>query len=116
LCQDAALDAGDGAKVAYIAGAIHRNLELVGKYLGEFAQHQIQTSVSIVVSAEYLEFRAALMRALAPYPEARRAVAVALHATEAKSAPTPVMADPSRQLPVSVGGTVVEHEASNATV
>jgi hypothetical protein len=86
LCQDAALEAGDAAKVAYIAGTIHRNLELVGKYLGEFAQHQITTTVSVLVSPEYLEFRSALMRALAPYPEARRAVAVALHSIEAQSA------------------------------
>ncbi len=110
LCQDSALDAGDGGKVAYIAGVIHRNLELVGKYLGEFAQHQIRTTVSVLISPEYLEFRAALMRALAPFPEARRAVAVALHSIEAQSA-DPEKRNSVSQLPAP---TTIEHEASHA--
>jgi hypothetical protein len=104
LCQDSALEVGDVAKVGYIAGVIHRNLELVGKYLGEFAQHQIRTTVSVLIQPEYLEFRASLMRALAPYPEARRAVAVALHSIEANSA------DPERALPAPI----IEHEAAHA--
>jgi hypothetical protein len=108
LCQDSALDAGDTAKVAYIANVIHRNLEIVGRYLGEFAQHQIHTNINILVSAEYLEFRAALMQALAPFPEARRAVAVALHAIEAKAA-DPATAKVQTALPAPI----IEHEASH---
>lgn len=113
LCQDSALDAGDAAKVAYIANVIHRNLELVGKYLGEFAQHQIHTTVGVLISPEYLEFRAALMRALAPYPDARRAVAVALHGIEAKSA-DPATVNPKYELQAPIEGMVLEHEAAHA--
>ena len=64
--------------VATLPHGIHRNLELVGKYLGEFAQHSVSTTISILVTPEYLDLRAALLRALAPYAEARRAVAATL--------------------------------------
>ena len=119
LMQDSAMDAGDHNTAALLAGRILQSIELAGKYLGEFAQHQIRTTVSVLISPEYLEFRAALMRALAPFPEARRAVAVALHAIEAKSA----AADPAPntrhvlQLPALIEGTAQhEPEASHAAV
>jgi hypothetical protein len=86
LMQDSAMDAGDHHTAALISGRILQSIELAGKYLGEFASHQVKTTVTMLISPEYLEFRAALMRALAPFPEARRAVAVALHTVEAKSA------------------------------
>jgi hypothetical protein len=89
MCQDAALLREDGREATFIAGEIHRNLKLVGQYLGEFAQHQIKTTVSVLIQPEYLEMRASLMRALSPFPEARRAVAAALQAAEAKAAATP---------------------------
>jgi hypothetical protein len=84
--QDMALEAEQLSLVAQLGSGIHRNLELVGKYLGEFAQHHITTSVSILVSEEYLHLRAALLRALGQYPEARRAVAAELHRIEAAAA------------------------------
>ncbi len=89
MCQDAALLREDGREATFIASEIHRNLKLVGQYLGEFAQHQIKTTVSVLIQPEYLEMRAALMRALMPYPAARRAVADALHGIEARAANTP---------------------------
>jgi hypothetical protein len=107
LVQDAALEKGDRREVAYIADVIHRNIKLTGTYLGEFAQHQIKTSVSILIQPEYLDFRAGLMRALAPYPQARRAVAQALHEMEAKTAATP---SPKAELPLPV----IEGEVINA--
>ena len=79
----------NGGLATQIAGAIHRNLELVGKYLGEFAQHQIRTTVSVLVQPEYLQMRAALVRALQPYPDARAAVAAMLHQIESKAAERP---------------------------
>jgi hypothetical protein len=63
LNQDAAMEAGDRREVAYIADVIHRNIKLTGVYLGEFAQHQVQTSINILISSEYLELRTDLMRA-----------------------------------------------------
>jgi hypothetical protein len=86
LLQDNAMDTENPGLATQISGAIHRNLELVGKYLGEFAQHQIRTTVSVLVAPEYLQMRAALVRALAPYPDAKAAVAAVLHQIERKVA------------------------------
>jgi hypothetical protein len=106
LSQDHALEVGDGREVTYISGEIHRNIKLVGQYLGEFAQHQIKTSVSVLIQPEYLEMRAALMRALAPFPDARKAVAEALHSREAAAAEKPS--------PPMIEATAVEAEAAHA--
>lgn len=51
------------------------NLELLAKLLGELDD---APKVSILVSAEWVAIRAAMMEALVPYPEARSAVADAL--------------------------------------
>jgi hypothetical protein len=89
ISQDAALESEQFGLVATLASGIHRNIELVGKYLSEFASHSTQTTISILVTPEYLELRSALLRALAPYGEARRAVAATLHAVEHQAAQRP---------------------------
>jgi hypothetical protein len=89
LAQDAALEMESFGLVAQLSSAIHRNIELVGKYLGEFASHSVQTSISILIQPEYLDLRAALLRALQPFPEARQAVAATLHEVEERAAPRP---------------------------
>ena len=89
ISQDACLEAEQFGLVAQLAGGIHRNIELVGKYLGEFASHSTQTTISILVTPEYLDLRAALLRALQPYGEARAAVAAALHQVEERAAQRP---------------------------
>jgi hypothetical protein len=86
LWQDAMSEAGQFQICTHISAQIHRNLELVGKYLGEFAQHHVVSNVSVLVSPQYLELRSALLRALQPYPEARRAVADTLHRIESEAA------------------------------
>ncbi len=101
LLQDAAMETENPGLAAQISGAIHRNLELVGKYLGEFAQHQIRATVSVLVQPEYLQMRAALVRALQPYPEARAAVAAVLHQIESKGAewpPAPAMIEAKAEM------------------
>ena len=89
LSQDACIEAEQFGLVATLASGIHRNLELVGKYMGEFATHSVQTTVSILIQPEYLELRSALLRALGPYAEARRAVAATLHQVEERAAQRP---------------------------
>jgi transposase-like protein len=84
--QDKAIEDGNGQLVATLSNAIHRNLELVGRYLGEMQAHSTQTTISVLVSPEYLQLRNALIRALAPFPEARRAVAATLHEMESGAA------------------------------
>jgi hypothetical protein len=94
LVQDQALEKDDVREVTLVADAIARNISLTGRYLGEFAAHSVQTSINVLISAEYLDLRTDLLRALAPFPEARRAVGAALHAREAKMAAAPEAATP----------------------
>jgi hypothetical protein len=95
IAQDRALDLEQLSVASQIGGQIHRNLELVGSYLGEFARHSVQTSVSILIQPEYLELRSALLRALQPYPEARKAIAAALHQVEGRAAALPQLPSPT---------------------
>lgn len=86
LAQDAAMECEQFGLVSQLSGQIHRNIELIGKYLGEFAAHSVHTTISLMITPEYLELRAALLRALAPHVEARRAVAAVLHGLESQAA------------------------------
>jgi hypothetical protein len=49
LAQDTAMEIEDLKSVSFLSGQIHKNLELVGRYLGEFAKHTVQTNISILV-------------------------------------------------------------------
>jgi hypothetical protein len=86
LWQDAMQEAGQFQICTHISAQIHRNLEIVGKLLGELSVHHVVSNVSVLVSPQYLELRSALLRALQPYPEARRAVADTLHRIESEAA------------------------------
>lgn len=90
LCQDKAIELEDLQAIARLSGQIHTNLELVGKYLGEFARHSVQTNISLLVTPEYLKLRTALLQALADFPEAKHAVAAVLHDIEGAAAQEPV--------------------------
>jgi hypothetical protein len=89
LAQDAAAEVEQYGLVAQLASGIHRNLELTGKLVGEFAQHSVHTTISILVQPEYLQMRSELLRALAPFPEAKKAVAAVLHGVETSAAQQP---------------------------
>jgi hypothetical protein len=104
--QDAAIEAGDGRQVAFISDVIMRSVRLTGTYLGEFSKHVVQTNINLMVSDSYLEMRAALMRALSRFPDARRAVAEALQQIEAKAA------EPAKAMPPMIEGTAQEVSAS----
>jgi len=58
--------------------ALHRNIELTARAVGEFAQHERavhQTNVlSVMMLPDYVRLRAGLIEALRPYPSARKAV------------------------------------------
>jgi hypothetical protein len=91
LVQDRALMADDRREVAHISDVINRNIRATGQYLGEFQKVSTQISLNILVSDEYLALRSQLMAALAPYPQARKAVALALQAAERAAASVPPM-------------------------
>ena len=61
---------------------LHRNIELTGRTLGTFAEHeravtQVQ-NMAILMSPEYVALRGDLIRALTAHPKARAAVAEVL--------------------------------------
>jgi hypothetical protein len=96
ITQDQAMEDSDGALVATLSRAIHDNLRLVGTYLGELQSHSTQHVINVLLTPEYLQLRNALIRALGPFPEARRAVAATLHEMESGAAahtPRPPMID-----------------------
>lgn len=82
---DAAEEAGDSNMVARVANQIHRNLELVGKLLGDLGAGST-TINNVLILPAYVEMRIELVRALAPFPDARHAVAQVLHTIEHKAA------------------------------
>ena len=88
--QDRAIEDENGQLVATLANAIHRNTELVARYLGEMQAHSTQTTISRFDCRQNIfSYGNALLRALAPFPEARRAVAATLHEVESGAARNP---------------------------
>ena len=78
---DKAEEAGD---LRTALGAIREargNLELLAKLLGELDERPV---TNILVSAEWISVRTAMMEALGPYPQARVAVAESLSELEAE--------------------------------
>jgi hypothetical protein len=97
LVQDQALQLGEVDPVVKVANAVHKNIELVAKYLGIFATvHQTTSTTNVMLSADYLDLRRELIDALMPYPEARRAVSARLYAAESALANKLLQAPPRR--------------------
>ena len=70
-----ARDARDGDLALKAVDRIHRQIELQAKLLGELDDRPV---VNVLVSAEWVALRSRLMVALAPYPDARLALAAVL--------------------------------------
>ena len=81
---DVAEEAGDGNMLARVASQLHRNMEIVGKLLGDLSTGT--TINNVLIQPQYIELRIGLVAALAPFPEARQAVAAVLHTIEGKAA------------------------------
>lgn len=77
---DRAETAGDLPTALRAIGEARRNLELLARLSGELDE---RAQVNILVAPEWLAMRALLFNALAPYPEAKVAVAGALATLEA---------------------------------
>jgi hypothetical protein len=82
---DIAEEFGDAGMVTRVAGALHANLELTGKLLGDLGVGGT-TNINVLIQPQYIELRVALVQALASFPEAKLAVAQALHQIESKAA------------------------------
>lgn len=81
-----AMELGDIGKGISAEHAIRENLQLVAKLLGQLVQRHEVRSTSILISPDYIQLRQAILAALAPHPEAARAVSRALHALEVSAA------------------------------
>jgi hypothetical protein len=99
-------EAGDGRGAAMVAGQLTRTCESIARVTGELSDLARSTTFNITnnlaVLAEspaFMQVQAALLRALAPYPEARAAVVNALREldeTAPAATPTAAKALPSR--------------------
>jgi hypothetical protein len=94
LAQDACLASEQWGAMAQISAQVHANLRIVGTYLGELVSqhHTTHSTVSLVLSPQYLSLRHAILQALAPYPDVRRKVAAAIQRIEAEAAQQPPQA------------------------
>jgi hypothetical protein len=86
--QDRAAAKRDNEWIVRAANALHRNVELVARTIGEFAQYEraISTTnvMNVMLQPDYLKLRSGLLEALRPYPGARAAVARVLQEIEGK--------------------------------
>lgn len=73
---------GDFRAATLAYGKILESLTLIGRLLDRFTSSSRIVTNQLVVSPDYLRLRAALIQALAPYPEARQAVAKVLREAE----------------------------------
>jgi hypothetical protein len=76
--------------------ALHRNIELTARAVGEFAQHERAVhntaNLTVMMLPDYVRLRAGLIAALRPYPAARQAVGEVLaEAQNIRSDSTPIL-------------------------
>jgi hypothetical protein len=92
--MSAMVEANDGRGVAYIAGRLTSVLETIAKVSGELGDLARSTTYNITNNVavlsehpKFMQVQASLLRALAPFPDARAAVVVALRDLDAGRAP-----------------------------
>lgn len=73
--------ARDGDLALKAIDRLQRQIELQAKLLGDLDERSV-TQVALIQSPDWQRLRSAILAALAPYPEARLAVAAALAASE----------------------------------
>ena len=83
---DVAEEYRDGSMLTRVSAQLHQNLELTAKLVGDLAAGGTTTINNVLVMPAYVEMRVELVKALAPFPDARLAVAQVLHQIEHKAA------------------------------
>lgn len=99
-------EAGDGRGAAYVSGRLTATLEVIAKITGELgdlarSHLTINGNVAIVNSPEFAKVQALMLKALAPYPEARGAVVLALRDMDSDDVPLALSAP--------TNGMVIDH-------
>jgi hypothetical protein len=98
--QDRNLEAGADTVAAILANQVAKHLEMIGRAVNELGGASV-TNIqnNVVLSPAFWQVRSAILKALAPYPEARSAVLQALRAhvigddaDAAGGAPVPALA------------------------
>lgn len=84
---DTALLNHDPVAVSRFHDVLLKNTQTIAKIVGELATHSKHITNNFLIAPEYLELRHAVIDALAPFPEARRAVALKLQALERQPPP-----------------------------
>jgi hypothetical protein len=106
-------EAGDGRGAAYIAGQLTRTLEAIARVTGEIGELARSTinitgNVSILTdSPAFAKVQATMLRALAPFPDARGAVVLALRTLDEANAQAPAAAKVVEHLPPMEGSSHV---------
>ena len=98
-------EAGDGRGVAYVAGRLTSTLETIARVTGELGSmaQSVNITNNLTVLAEhpaFMRMQATMLRALAPFPDARASVVAALRDLEDENAP------------VTLPAKVIEHVAA----
>ncbi|WP_439399348.1 hypothetical protein ACRQ5Q_18405 [Bradyrhizobium sp. PMVTL-01] len=101
-------EAGDGRGVAYVAGRLTSVLETIARVTGELGSmaSSINVTNNLTVLAEhpaFLRMQATMLRALAPFPDARASVVAALRDLDDDGLPAALPSPPT--------GKVIEHAA-----
>lgn len=89
----ACAEAGDAIGASRVANALVGTLERMGKITGELSTLSSMTNINVALvnSPEFADLQARMLRALAPYPEARAAVVAEYREIDAVAAlPAPL--------------------------
>lgn len=104
-------EAGDARGVSMVAGTLVGCLERIGKITGQISQITSQTNINLAIlnSPEWASITGDLLRALAPFPAARTAVAGVLRSREAGTGQI-ISLPPAAPRPLSpiIEGTLVD--------
>jgi hypothetical protein len=86
MLSEMAFEAGEVSAGVAVERAITGSLELTSRLLGMIIQRHDVRTMNILISADYLQLRGAIIGALRPFPEAARAVGAALAQLETEAA------------------------------
>jgi hypothetical protein len=90
----AASEIGDGNALALLAGRLHENLRDCARLTGELQRGPLlNIQNNVLVNPDYMKAIVRIVSAVAPYPEARAAVIMALRDLDSASDPLPALED-----------------------
>lgn len=85
VLSDQAEEVGDLRAAAQLQGRLTANLELGAKLVGELRTAGVTVTQNILMNPQWNELRATLIRALRPFPDARKAVTQVLQTVESQA-------------------------------